>query len=365
MIIVPTRPPSARVFSPWRFVPALLAIGVLAGAGVLARKKAIERSTFTELPPGMASSARSPHGSDITETVDPRAYFPEPPGDKKWSQSLRSALQDIFSERNEEARSKRIQQAAGAISPADFPDVMAYLQEFDREDLSASLTADLANRVMEIWSAADLKGLSDWTAKAPPGTLREDAISCVIQETATKDAAVAETWARELKDPVARDLALRDLAEHQTIAHPETALRLLKDLPQDPDDLEANAQISLAASNWAHDHPEDATLWVGQLETSPMKTEALAGIAISMAEKDPAAAAAFAVDKMPVCQRQSDTVVGVVQLWAQQDPLKAADWVADFPSGAMKDSASRTLVAIWSQTAPDKAGAWLKQQGAK
>ncbi|MFD0892114.1 hypothetical protein KBB96_11855 [Luteolibacter ambystomatis] len=346
-------------------MPPLLAIGVLAGAGVLARKKAMDRESPGENPAGIVSPSRSPHAPDDAEPVDPNAYFPEPPEDKKWSPPLKSALQGIFRERNEAARSKLLQQTAEAIPPTDFPDVLSYLREFDREDVASNLTADLANRLMERWAAADLKGLSDWAAKSPPGTLRDDAISCVIQETASKDAAAAEAWARTLPDPETRTSALRDLAQHQTIEHPETALRLLKDLPSDPDDLETNAQISLAASNWAHDHPEDATRWVGQLEDSPMKTEALAGIAISMAEKNPAEAAAFAVDKMPACQRQSDTVVGVVQLWAQQDPLKAADWVADFPAGAMKDSASRTLVAIWSQTAPDKAGAWLKQQVAK
>lgn len=365
MMIVASSPPAVRGTPIWRFLPPVLAIGVLVGAGVLARNKATEQASTPDAIAAMTSASRMPHAVADAETVDPAAYFPEPPENQKWSQPLKTALHGIFRETNEAARSMQIQQAAAAIALADFPEVLSYLRQFDREDLSASLTADLANGIMERWAGADLKGLSDWAAQSPPGTLRDDAISCVVQETAAKDPAAAETWSRELRDPEARTSALRDLAQHQTVDHPEEALRLLKDLPQDPEDLETNAQISLAASNWAHDHPEDATRWVGQLEASPMKTEALAGIAISMAEKSPAAAAAFAVDEMPVCQRQSDTVVGVVQLWAQQDPLTAADWVSQFPAGPMKDSASRTLVAIWSQTAPDKAGSWLKQQAAK
>ncbi|MGC4014616.1 MAG: hypothetical protein QM755_08900 [Luteolibacter sp.] len=328
---------------------------------VLLLNRPATSSAAGKQPPAAAAVPRGAQEGE-SETVEPGAYFPEPPGDKGWSKPLKSSLQAIFHERSEANRDKLLQQAAAAIAPGDFAEVLGYLREFDREDLSANLTADLANRLMERWTTEDLKGFADWTAKTPPGTFRDDAINYVIEGTAATNVGAAESWARSLADPDARNLAIRNLAQQQTVNHPEEALRLLKDVPPDPDQPGADPQVTMAASNWAHDHLEDATRWVSQLQDSPMKTEALAGIAISMAEKDPAGAAAFAVDEMPVCQRQSDTVVGVVQLWAQQDPDKAADWVGQFPTGPMKDSASRTLVAIWSQTAPDKAKIWMKQQ---
>jgi hypothetical protein len=42
---------------------------------------------------------------------------------------------------------------------------------------------------------------------------------------------------------------------------------------------------------------------------------------------------------------QADTIVSIVQRWSQRSPGEAAEWVDQFPEGALRDAAIESLAA--------------------
>ncbi|BCU75503.1 hypothetical protein [Luteolibacter sp. LG18] len=313
-------------------------------------------------PTRTTSSPSRPRPVADVEAVPPGTRIPEPPAGKAWGPSLKAALAEIFALTNENERDRRLQAAADAVDLADAPAILSYLMAFDEDDLASNLVAELDNRILARWAEKNLKAASEWAATARDGTMREDAIQTVIRVSAAADVGEAEKWARAIPDEAGRAFALGALIEDRTAEHPSDALRLLKELPAEDANPKRDILINISAAGWAHDDPAAATEWARKLEDSPLKAQVISGIAITMAEKDPAAAAALAVTEMPAGQAQSDTVVSLVQRWALQDPEKAAAWVEQFPAGTMKSAATRTLVAAWTLKEPDKATAWGKTQ---
>jgi len=64
------------------------------------------------------------------------------------------------------------------------------------------------------------------------------------------------------------------------------------------------------------------------------------------------------LQNLPPGGRQDDTIVSIVQRWAQTEPAQAADWVVQFPEGRLRDTAVQNLVQIWSEQA-NKPTEWL------
>jgi hypothetical protein len=83
-------------------------------------------------------------------------------------------------------------------------------------------------------------------------------------------------------------------------------------------------------------------------------------VVVAAADSNPPEAAAWAVQTMAPGAAQDRAVVAVVQRWAQQAPLQAAEWVAQFPDSSVGRSAIRSLVEIWSVEDPAAASEWLK-----
>src|SRR6185369_11996336 len=105
---------------------------------------------------------------------------------------------------------------------------------------------------------------------------------------------------------------------------------------------------------WAGQDPDAPVTWAEKMESSTLREQVFANTAISLSETDPAAAATLALQKLPPGGRQDDTVVSIVQRWAQTEPAQAADWVVQFPEGRLRDAAVENLVQIWSEKSPEK-----------
>jgi hypothetical protein len=69
------------------------------------------------------------------------------------------------------------------------------------------------------------------------------------------------------------------------------------------------------------------------------RAAALAGIATAWSEQDPIAAATMVLRELPSGRLQADTIVSIVQRWAQQSLDGATEWVNRFPNGDLRDAA--------------------------
>ena len=308
-----------------------------------------------------AASRLGPVAAD-EEAVDPATPVPEAPPGAAWGGPMTAALHRIFGLGDSAARSREIESAANAVAIADMAAVLDYLRAFDKGDPASNLVADLSNRLLARWSAADLAALSTWTARLPEGTLREDSIATVIRSTLSVDPGQAESWARGLPEGDARNLALGALAEQQVVSSPAVALGLLKELSGNEGDPQRDSLMNVAASEWAHGDPAAAAAWARQLVDPAMKDQVVSGVAVSWSEKDPAAAADLAARDMTAGPTQSCAIISVVRNWVEIDPEKAAEWVSGFPPGDLKTETARNLVAFWSQKDPAKAASWQRRQ---
>jgi hypothetical protein len=48
----------------------------------------------------------------------------------------------------------------------------------------------------------------------------------------------------------------------------------------------------------------------------------------------------------------------------QQEPVRAAAWVAEFPAGALRDAAVENLVKLWADQDANQTANWLNRLGA-
>ena len=49
------------------------------------------------------------------------------------------------------------------------------------------------------------------------------------------------------------------------------------------------------------------------------------------------------LQELPAGRLQADTIISIVQRWAQQSPADATDWVNQFPDGDLRDTALECL----------------------
>jgi hypothetical protein len=98
------------------------------------------------------------------------------------------------------------------------------------------------------------------------------------------------------------------------------------------------------------------------LPPGPNQAAATQVLAESLSRTEPARAAELALT-LPA-EQQTGTLLNIVDNWSVADPTAAAEWVARFPAGELKDQAEVRLVEQWAGQDPYTAAAWLTQQPA-
>ncbi|HLP77891.1 MAG TPA: hypothetical protein VK327_13340, partial [Candidatus Paceibacterota bacterium] len=136
---------------------------------------------------------------------------------------------------------------------------------------------------------------------------------------------------------------------------PVEALRLAAELTVSS---ERDEMIRRAAMEWALQDAVAAIEWARQIPDVALRSQVLASEAIAWADSAPESAATLAVESLPSGRLLDDTVISIVQRWAQQQPAAAAAWVEQFPSGALRLTAAENLLAQWSQTDAERAQQW-------
>jgi hypothetical protein len=140
---------------------------------------------------------------------------------------------------------------------------------------------------------------------------------------------------------------------------PIAALRIASELPGSAacDDV-----IRRAAAEWASEDPASAMEWTEKISDEPLRQAVLAAGFVAWSEIEPANAATRALEKLPAGRLLDDTLVSIVQRWAQTDPGAAAAWVERFPEGPLRAAAVENLLSQWRQTDPVAAQGWLPQR---
>jgi hypothetical protein len=189
------------------------------------------------------------------------------------------------------------------------------------------------------WAQNAPRAAAEWATALPAGANRRFVLEAATLAWGASDPASAAQWAQSLRDEAERTLALTNIASEAVRSTPLLSLELAQSLPATTRD----EIVPRAVTEWATRDPAAAADWARQISGASLRVTALAGIATAWSEKDPAAAASLAVKELPSGRLQADTIVAIVQRWAQQSPADAEAWVNQFPEGSLRDAAMESL----------------------
>jgi hypothetical protein len=266
-----------------------------------------------------------------------------------WAETL-VALQDqtnVLFGADGDDRLKEFQTFVESLPVAELPVALKNLHDLQTQH--PTLTGgDLEMRLVRRWAENDVRATADWTA-ASSGAVHGDALTAVAATWARQNVSDAAAWANTLPNAEDRRTALQSAADEAAGTDPKAALNLIVTLPRDPafDDI-----ITRATGAWATKAPQDAITWANQIADQPLRERIIATIATSQADTDPLAAATLAIKSLSPGAAQENTVIAILQRWAQTDPPAAKAWVNQFPEGPLRQTATKTLDELAQRSLP-------------
>ena len=266
--------------------------------------------------------------------------------------SLTRLIQNLQAEDDPMKREQLIADFFAGLQTGDIATALGFLKDAQ----PAEIALDLSRRLVRIWAESNPNDAAAWINGLPAGKQRQIAMDNLAIIWANSQLTDAINWGQSLGDEDERNRALTAVANEAVRVDPQTALQLAVGLPADSqrDDL-----IRRAAMEWAAGDVTNAVAWAEQIPDATLRATVMAGEAVAWAKQAPESAATLAVQELPAGRLQEDTVVSIIQRWAEQQPEAAAAWVALFPEGPLRNVAIENLVVQWSQK--DAAGAqqWL------
>lgn len=214
---------------------------------------------------------------------------------------------------------------------------------------------DLSMQLLRRWGAAMPEVAAAWLAHKPPGGVHEEASLALATTWAKGKSDDAAAWVRTWPEEK-RPAGLLAVAYEAARNSPTNALWLAAELPaaQPRDEL-----IEHAVREWASRDSETALSWAAQMGATPLRDQVIASLSLALSDKDPAKAAALALETLPEGRKKEDVVVGIVQRWAQTEPERTAEWVEQFPEIRLRNAAVENLVRLWADKSMEGPAEWV------
>jgi hypothetical protein len=233
--------------------------------------------------------------------------------------------------------------AAAATSPAVSLDdqITAALKSRSAAEHDRALYELVPRLVAEDPAAAGQLALA-WES----GPLRDELLRQVIHQWSEKDIGGVLTWLTSLLDTHDRDLAAVASAAQVAQTDPAGALDLAQVLRVGLED----GSFEHLAQFWTEQDPRAAMDWVQAQPPGPLRDRLLGRIAWVRAQSEPAEAANLALTQISAGPARTAAVVSVVRQWAVREPADAAEWVAYFPAGPLRDRAAAELEVVRRMT---------------
>ena len=193
-------------------------------------------------------------------------------------------------------------------------------------------------------------------ARLPAGPPRQSELGKAVIDWVNEEPQAAIAWIRDLPDESERQDLLLVSSGEMVRTDPIAALRIASELPGSAacDDI-----IRRATMEWVSDDPAAAMEWAETISDEPLRQAVLAAGFVAWSETEPVNAATRALEKLSAGRLLDDTLVSIVQRWAQTDARAAAAWVECFPEGQLRAAAVENLLSQWRQSDPVAARDWL------
>lgn len=320
----------------------LAGLGLITGVALWLRSPSNRENVSpvgTNVSHGIVSAARSVAQKKYPASTTAKA---DEPIDSRWVR-LESVMTYIQAEANPIQREALLTSTVDAIELGEIPSVLACLQMANNTECAAEMSKRLVRR----WAAHDLRSATDWVEGLSDGQVRQEALNSLAIEWADQNPSEAADWARRLSGEREQFASLTAIANEFTRSEPLNSLRISVELSPSPqrDDL-----IRHAAMEWATRDAVGAAAWARQIGDDALRQQVLASVAMAWTDRDPISAATLAATHLPTGRLQDDAVMGIVERWVQIEPNAAANWVAQFPDGILRQNAVEVLGQLWPQT---------------
>lgn len=322
------------------------------------------------LPPGIGENMRQTAIGVIAQN-DPLAalrYLGQfAPGRQ---QLLRQTVARSYGQKDADAA---LEWARASGEPTDLPNVLAGIARNDPNralDMALDLPGALerANAVQAVLNGLgngrdlDAEAIADRLVVLADEPVRNAGIARLMQTWSQREPERALGWliANAQRAPAA---AFQNVARALGATDPAAAARHVAQVPA-----EMRPQwLQSAAQSYAQTDARGAVAWVAQYRGQPGHAEATAAVAQQLARMD-APAAAELLDSVATTLLGTGTFVpaarAVARGWAQSQPLAAAAWALQLPSGQARTAALTDTAAVWASKDYAAARGWTMQLAA-
>jgi len=238
-----------------------------------------------------------------------------------------------------EADPEKIGVLISALSEAE---LARYLEKLTLQDLAGNTGRLLFRR----WAELNPAAAANWVAALSDDGLRPQLIDLVAVAWSEKDLPHALAWVKLLPEGDTKNRTLADLGYEMARGNPLEALQLASQLPAGD---YADALLLHALAQYATVDSGQSQQLALALPPGALREQALSLVATVLAKQDGLGAARFAVDNIAPGPELDRAVIGVVQLWAQDNFTGASDWVQTFPNSVMRQQAEQSLDMLGMQ----------------
>jgi len=216
-----------------------------------------------------------------------------------------------------------------------------------REGLGSILDQDLTgNRgrlLLRRWAELNPNAAVNWLSQVGDAGVRRELTDVLAIAWSDKDLPGALTWVQSLPEGPAKDRAMADLGYEVARVDSVNALQIAAQLPASD---YASELLIHSMAQYASADPEQSAQLALSLPEGSLRDRTVSSVATILAKQDGGAAVNFAVNNIPPGPELDRAVVGVVQLWSQDNASGSQAWVYSLPDSFIRDQLLQSLGII-------------------
>lgn len=232
----------------------------------------------------------------------------------------------------------------------------AALREFILREPANTVVVNRVSTLARQIAGTNAAAVLEWARRLPPGTTRDTVLGQGILALESLEPTNAVALAGQLPAGETRRSTLRGIYSRWARQDPKAAAVTTAGLP--PSD-RADALESVA-QHWAASEPEAAIQWVLSLEASADRRRAERAVVNALEQEQPAKAAAF-VAMLPDSEHSATLLESALGRWAGLDLNAAAGWLEQKPDGLRRRAGYRKLAQVALRTDLQRATAFALQ----
>ena len=303
----------------------------------------------------VSAGVRPVSASSATESTEPEGAAAAPVSNvhalTPLQERIQARLAELQSKHEDEQIQDLIEALASEVQVGDIAAVLKFLDEQPRSELIDVFRGHLLRR----WAQFDPRSAAE-AALVFDSSSGSRTVEGVLGVWSGQQLDQAIAWMRQLPEGHERWNALLTVASEAARTRPIDAIEIACELPESQ---ERTDLLRHASAQWASSAPGDALKWTSEIQDDALRETLLASTITAIANSDPVGAATFAVKSMSPGRLKNDTLVSVVQRWAQRDPEGAAAWIAQMSGGDLRTASLENLISLWMDRDRNTAGMWI------